>query len=43
MIKEKQTYLSPETETLVLRFEDSMLITTSTTEQGDIVDGPAWS
>ena len=29
MNKQKQTYLSPETETLVVRFEDSILQVTS--------------
>ena len=33
MNKQKQTYLSPETETLVIRFEDSILVVASPTNE----------
>jgi len=39
MNKEKLTYLSPETETLVVRFEDSLLVTSPV--NGGIDNGQA--
>ena len=39
MKKEKLTYLSPETETLVVRFEGGILTNSGGTEEGNIING----